>query len=54
MFLLNRDFSLRGLMEIPKARWTKEGWKTDAATEVERIGGRDNHAARKQNKPAYF
>jgi lipopolysaccharide export system permease protein len=20
-------------MEIPKARWTKEGWKTDAATE---------------------
>ena len=33
VFLLNRDFSLRGLMEIPKARWTKEGWKTDAATE---------------------
>ena len=33
VFLLNRDFSLRGLVEIPRAQWTKDGWKTAAATE---------------------
>jgi lipopolysaccharide export system permease protein len=33
VFLLNRDFSLRALVEIPKARWTQDGWKADDATE---------------------
>jgi len=33
VFLLNRDFSLRGLMEIPKAQWTKNGWQADQVTE---------------------
>src|SRR5581483_10384086 len=33
VFLLNRDFSLRGLMEIPKAQWTKGGWQADQVTE---------------------
>src|SRR5437870_8239769 len=33
VFLLNRDFSLRGLVEIPRAQWTKDGWQTAAATE---------------------
>jgi LPS export ABC transporter permease LptG len=33
VFLLNRDFSLRGLVEIPRAQWTKDGWTAAAATE---------------------
>jgi LPS export ABC transporter permease LptG len=33
VFLLNRDFSLRALVEIPRAQWTNNGWKTDEATE---------------------
>ena len=33
VFFLNRDFSLRSLVEIPRAQWTKDGWKPDAATE---------------------
>jgi lipopolysaccharide export system permease protein len=33
VFLLNRDFSLRGIVEVPKAQWGKEGWKAAAATE---------------------
>jgi lipopolysaccharide export system permease protein len=33
IFLLNRDFSLRALVEIPKARWVDNAWKTDEATE---------------------
>ena len=33
IFLLNRDFSLRALVEIPRAQWTENGWKTDEATE---------------------
>ncbi len=33
VFLLNRDFSLRGLVEIPKAQWTPSGWKIVEATE---------------------
>jgi lipopolysaccharide export system permease protein len=33
VFLLNRDFSLRALVEIPKAEWTDDGWKTEEATE---------------------
>jgi lipopolysaccharide export system permease protein len=33
VFLLNRDFSLRALVEIPKARWTKDGWQADQGTE---------------------
>jgi lipopolysaccharide export system permease protein len=33
VFLLNRDFSLRALMEIPSAEWTNGGWKSSDATE---------------------
>ena len=33
IFLLNRDFSLRALVEIPKAQWIDNAWKTDEATE---------------------
>lgn len=33
LFLLNRDFSLRGLVAIPRAQWTQNGWKTEEATE---------------------
>lgn len=33
VFLLNRDFSLRGLVEVPKAQWDAGGWKVEQATE---------------------
>ena len=33
IFLLNRDFSLRALLEIPRAQWSDGAWKTDTATE---------------------
>lgn len=33
IFLLNRDLSLRGLVEIPSARWTARGWQADTITE---------------------
>ncbi len=33
VFLLNRDFSLRALVEIPKAEWINDGWRTEEATE---------------------
>jgi LPS export ABC transporter permease LptG len=33
VFLLNRDFSLRALVEVPRAQWTNNAWKTDEATE---------------------
>jgi lipopolysaccharide export system permease protein len=33
IFLLNRDFSLRALIEIPQANWTGEVWETHAAVE---------------------
>lgn len=33
VFLLNRDFSLRALMEIPKAEWMNSGWKSSDATQ---------------------
>jgi len=33
VFLLDRDFSLRALVEIPKAQWVGNVWKTDEATE---------------------
>jgi LPS export ABC transporter permease LptG len=33
VFLLDRDFSLRALVEIPKAQWVDNAWKTDQATE---------------------
>jgi lipopolysaccharide export system permease protein len=33
IFLLNRDFSLRALVEIPKAQWNGKRWATDQATE---------------------
>src|SRR5215471_5109566 len=29
IFLLNRDFSLRGLLEIPSARWTGKEWHAE-------------------------
>lgn len=33
IFLLNRDFSLRALMEIPRAQWTNDAWKPESARE---------------------
>jgi lipopolysaccharide export system permease protein len=33
VFMLNRDFSLRGMIEIPQARWTGTQWQNDGATE---------------------
>ena len=33
VFLLNRDFSLRGLVEIPSAQWNGQQWETKSATE---------------------
>jgi lipopolysaccharide export system permease protein len=33
IFLLNRDLSLRGLMEIPSARWTGRAWEANEITE---------------------
>jgi lipopolysaccharide export system permease protein len=33
IFLLNRDFSLKSLVEIPKAQWSDNAWKTNDATE---------------------
>ncbi len=33
IFLLNRDLSLRGLMEIPSARWSGRGWQANEMTE---------------------
>ena len=33
IFLLNRDFSLRGLLEIPQAHWTGKAWGVTEATE---------------------
>jgi lipopolysaccharide export system permease protein len=32
IFLLNRDFSLRGLVETPMARWTGRGWEAKQIT----------------------
>jgi lipopolysaccharide export system permease protein len=37
VFLLNRDFSLRSLIEVPKAQWTNDGWKVEQATEWTRL-----------------
>ncbi len=33
IFLLNRDFSLRGLVEIPSSHWTGRKWESKGATE---------------------
>ena len=33
IFRVNRDLSLRGLVEIPSARWTGRGWQANAITE---------------------
>lgn len=33
VFLLNRDFSLRAIVEVPQAQWTQDGWKSAEATE---------------------
>jgi lipopolysaccharide export system permease protein len=33
IFLLNRDLSLRGLVEIPSAQWTGHGWQAHTITE---------------------
>lgn len=33
VFALNRDFSLRALVEVPKAQWTNSGWMATEATE---------------------
>ncbi len=33
IFLLHRDFSLRGLIEIPRSHWTGKRWESENATE---------------------
>src|SRR5688572_27896544 len=33
IFLLNSDCSLRALVEVPKAQWIDNAWRTDQATE---------------------
>ena len=33
VFLLNRDFSLRGLLEIPRAQYTQKGWTVTGGSE---------------------
>lgn len=33
VFLLNRDFSLRKLIEIPKAQWSQDRWQSEQAIE---------------------
>ena len=33
VFLVNRDFSLRGMLQIPDVRWTGKQWETKEATE---------------------
>ena len=33
IFLLNRDFSLRGFVEIPRGRWSGEKWEVEEAVE---------------------
>ncbi len=33
IFLLNRDFSLRALIEVPSARWTNSRWEAEGGTE---------------------
>jgi lipopolysaccharide export system permease protein len=33
VFLLNRDFGLRALVEIPRAEWVNQGWQAREATE---------------------
>jgi lipopolysaccharide export system permease protein len=38
VFRLNRNFSLSGLVEIPKAQWHLNGWKTGQAVEWELRG----------------
>ncbi len=38
VFRLNRDFSLSGLVEIPKAQWQGDRWKTSRAVEWELRG----------------
>jgi len=38
IFRLNRNFSLSGLVEIPKAQWNHNGWKTSPAVEWELLG----------------
>jgi lipopolysaccharide export LptBFGC system permease protein LptF len=35
VFTLNRDFSLRSLIEIPSAQWRERNWHTNAAVEWE-------------------
>ena len=35
VFTMNRDFSLRSLIEIPSAQWRERNWHTDAAVEWE-------------------
>jgi lipopolysaccharide export system permease protein len=33
VFLLNRDFSLRGMLEVPRAQYSQKGWTPSDATE---------------------
>jgi lipopolysaccharide export system permease protein len=50
VFLLNRDFSLRALVEIPKAQWNKDGWQADQGTEWNMLA--DGKMTRQQTRAA--
>jgi len=50
VFLLDRDFSLRALVEIPRAQWTNKGWQITEATEWNLFA--DGKIVRRETKEA--
>jgi len=48
IFRLNRDFTLGALVEIPRARWTADGWETSQAVEWD-LHGDGNFTRREVN-----
>jgi lipopolysaccharide export system permease protein len=50
VFLLNRDFSLRALVEIPKAQWMNQRWQAQSATEWMLLG--DGKMVRRETREA--
>ena len=50
VFRLTRDFSLGGLVEIPRAQWSGSGWKTSQAVEWD-LRGEGNFARREVDAP---
>jgi lipopolysaccharide export system permease protein len=48
VFVLNRDFTLRTLVEIPRAQWTGDGWRTSESTEWDILA--DGQMIRRETK----